>query len=177
VLSAPYIMTQNKQQAEIQIGQQIPILYTDYRTGQIQAQYINVGIILRVTPDISPDGYVTLQLNPEISELGAQIAGTQYYIINTNRIQNLVRIKQGDTVILGGLFRNTDSDAYKKVPLLGDIPIIGEIFKTRSKTKDRTELVVAITPVVITDLPKLEETGVYENMKKKNLKVKDTTNF
>jgi len=177
VLSAPYIMTQNRQQAEIQVGQQIPILYTDYRTGQIQAQYINVGIILRVTPDISPDGYVTLQLNPEISELGAQIAGTQYYIINTNRIQNLVRIKQGDTVILGGLFRNTDSDAYKKVPLLGDIPIIGEIFRTRSKTKDRTELVVAITPVVITDLPKLEETGVYENMKKKNLKVKDTTNF
>ncbi|MCX7759222.1 MAG: hypothetical protein N2169_06420, partial [bacterium] len=84
VLSAPYVMTQNRQQAEIQVGQQIPILYTDYRTGQIQAQYVNVGIILRVTPDISPDGYVTLNLNPEVSELGAQIPGTQYFIINTN---------------------------------------------------------------------------------------------
>ncbi|MCS7243193.1 MAG: secretin N-terminal domain-containing protein [Candidatus Calescibacterium sp.] len=177
VLSAPYVMTQNRQQAEIQVGQQIPILYTDYRTGQIQAQYVNVGIILRVTPDISPDGYVTLNLNPEVSELGAQIPGTQYFIINTNRINNVVRIKQGETVLIGGLLRNTSGDSIKKVPLLSDIPIIGEIFKARSKSNARIELVIAITPVVLTDLPNLNETNQYNKMEEKGLKVKEPTKF
>lgn len=177
VLSAPYVMTQNKQQAEIQVGQQIPILYTDYRTGQIQAQYVNVGIILRVTPEISPDGYVTLNLNPEVSELGAQIPGTQYFIINTNRIQNTVRIKQGDTVLIGGLLRNTNSDSIKRVPLLSDIPIIGEIFKARAKSNAQIELVVAITPVVLTDLPKLNDTMQYQKMEQKGVQVKDATKF
>ncbi|MCS6955093.1 MAG: hypothetical protein NZM44_01905 [Candidatus Calescibacterium sp.] len=177
VLSAPYVMTQNRQQAEIQVGQQIPILYTDYRTGQIQAQYVNVGIILRVTPDISPDGYVTLNLNPEVSELGAQIPGTQYFIINTNRINNVVRIKQGETVLIGGLLRNTSGDSVKKVPLLSDIPIIGEIFKARSKSNARIELVVAITPVVLTDLPNLNETNQYNRMEDRGLRVKEPTKF
>lgn len=177
VLSAPYVMTQNKQQAEIQVGQQIPILYTDYRTGQIQAQYVNVGIILRVTPEISPDGYVTLNLQPEVSELGAQIPGTQYFIINTNRIQNTVRIKQGDTVLIGGLLRNTNSDSIKRVPLLSDIPIIGEIFKARAKSNAQIELVVAITPVVLTDLPKLNDTMQYQKMEQKGIQVKDATKF
>ncbi|MCS7165337.1 MAG: secretin N-terminal domain-containing protein [Candidatus Calescibacterium sp.] len=177
VLSAPYIMTQNRQQAEIQVGQQIPILYTDYRTGQIQAQYVNVGIILRVTPEISPDGYVTLNLNPEVSELGAQIPGTQYFIINTNRIQNVVRIKQGETVLIGGLLRSINSDSVKKVPLLADIPIIGEVFKSRAKARQRIELVIAITPVVLTDLPNLNQSTQYNKMEERGLKVNDTTRF
>ncbi|MEN3015077.1 MAG: secretin N-terminal domain-containing protein [bacterium] len=177
VLSAPYVMTQNRQQAEIQIGQQIPVLYTDYRTGQIQAQYINVGIILRVTPDISPDGYVTLNLSPEVSELGAQIQGTQYFIISTNRVQNTVRIKQGDTVLIGGLFRNISNDSIKKVPLLSDIPVIGEIFKARSKRNEKAELIIAITPIVLMDLPKLNETMQYEKMDKKGIKVEGATKF
>ncbi|MFN4219406.1 MAG: secretin N-terminal domain-containing protein [bacterium] len=171
VLSAPYVMTQNRQQAEIQVGQQIPILYTDYRTGQIQAQYINVGIILRFTPEISPDGYVTLNLQPEVSELGPQIPGTQYFIINTNRIQNTVRIKQGDTVLIGGLLRNITGESVKRVPLLSDIPIIGEIFKARARNKGKTELIVAITPVVLTDLPKINETMHYERIEKRGLKM------
>lgn len=177
VLSAPYVMTQNKQQAEIQVGQQIPILYTDYRTGQIQAQYVNVGIILRVTPEISPDGYVTLNLQPEVSELGAQIPGTQYFIINTNRIQNTVRIKQSDTVLIGGLLRNTNSDSIKRVPLLSDIPIIGEIFKARAKSNNQIELVIAITPVVLTDLPKLNDTMQYQKIEQKGVQVKDADKF
>ncbi|MFN3478518.1 MAG: type II secretion system protein GspD, partial [bacterium] len=177
VLSAPYVMTQNRQQAEIQVGQQIPILYTDYRTGQIQAQYINVGIILRFTPEISPDGYVTLNLQPEVSELGPQIPGTQYFIINTNRIQNTVRIKQGDTVLIGGLLRNITGESVKRIPLLSDIPIIGEVFKARSKNRGKTELVVAITPVVLTDLPKLNDTMHYERIEKKGIKVEGSNKF
>ncbi|MGC8815077.1 MAG: secretin N-terminal domain-containing protein [bacterium] len=177
VLAAPYVMTQNKQQANIQIGSQIPILYTDYRTGQVQANYINVGIILNVTPEISPDGYVTISLNPQISELGQQIPGTQYYIINTRNAQATVRVKEKETVLIGGLFRELNTDSVKKVPLLSDIPIIGEIFKSRSKIKQRQEMIIAITPVVMMDLPKIEESIQYKEFKDKGVNIKDPNKF
>lgn len=177
ILAAPYVMTQNRQQAEIQIGEQFPLIYTDYRTGQQQAQYINVGIILRITPEISPDGYVTLQLNPEVSEVGEIITGTQFPRILTRRVNNMVRVKQGETVLIGGLFREAVTDSITKIPLLGDIPIIGEFFKARSKRKDKSELMIAVTPVVLVDLPKLEKTEQYKKIEDRGLKVKDADKY
>ncbi|MGC8734017.1 MAG: type II secretion system protein GspD, partial [bacterium] len=144
---------------------------------QVQANYINVGIILNVTPEISPDGYVTINLNPQISELGQQIPGTQYYIINTRNAQATVRVKEKETVLIGGLFRELNTDSVKKVPLLSDIPIIGEIFKSRSKIKQRQEMIIAITPVVMMDLPKIEESIQYKEFKEKGVNIKDPNKF
>ena len=178
ILAAPYIMTQNKQQANIQIGEQFPLIYTDYRTGQPQANYINVGIILNVTPEISPDGYVTMNLQPQVSEVGEIITGTQFPRIITRNAQTTVRVKQGDTVLIGGLFREREANSFNKIPLLGDIPIIGEFFRVKSKQKEIIELIIAITPVVMMDLPKIEESIQYKRFDTdKNMKVKDPTKF
>jgi type II secretory pathway component GspD/PulD (secretin) len=178
ILAAPYIMTQNKQQANIQIGEQFPLIYTDYRTGQPQANYINVGIILNVTPEISPDGYVTMNLQPQVSEVGEIITGTQFPRIITRNAQTTVRVKQGDTVLIGGLFREREANSFNKIPLLGDIPIIGEFFRVKSKQKEIIELIIAITPVVMMDLPKIEESVQYKRFdNNKNMKVKDPTKF
>jgi type II secretory pathway component GspD/PulD (secretin) len=178
ILAAPYIMTQNKQQANIQIGEQFPLIYTDYRTGQPQANYINVGIILNVTPEISPDGYVTMNLQPQVSEVGEIITGTQFPRIITRNAQTTVRVKQGDTVLIGGLFREREANSFNKIPLLGDIPIIGEFFRVKSKQKEIIELIIAITPVVMMDLPKIEESVQYKRFdNNKNMKIKDPTKF
>jgi len=178
ILAAPYIMTQNRQQASIQIGEQFPLIYTDYRTGQPQANYINVGIILNVTPEISPDGYVTMNLQPQVSEVGEIITGTQFPRIITRNAQTTVRVKQGDTVLIGGLFREREANSFNKIPLLGDIPIIGEFFRVKSKQKEIIELIIAITPVVMMDLPKIEESVQYKRFdNNKNMKVNDPTKF
>jgi type II secretory pathway component GspD/PulD (secretin) len=178
ILAAPYIMTQNRQQANIQIGEQFPLIYTDYRTGQPQANYINVGIILNVTPEISPDGYVTMNLQPQVSEVGEIITGTQFPRIITRNAQTTVRVKQGDTVLIGGLFREREANSFNKIPLLGDIPIIGEFFRVKSKQKEIIELIIAITPVVMMDLPKIEQSVQYKRFDTdKNMKVKDPTKF
>ncbi len=178
ILAAPYIMTQNKQQANIQIGEQFPLIYTDYRTGQPQANYINVGIILNVTPEISPDGYVTMNLQPQVSEVGEIITGTQFPRIITRNAQTTVRVKQGDTVLIGGLFREREANSFNKIPLLGDIPIIGEFFRVKSKQKEIIELIIAITPVVMMDLPKIEESVQYKRFdNNRNMKVNEPTKF
>lgn len=178
ILAAPYIMTQNRQQANIQIGEQFPLIYTDYRTGQPQANYINVGIILNVTPEISPDGYVTMNLQPQVSEVGEIITGTQFPRIITRNAQTTVRVKQGDTVLIGGLFREREANSFNKIPLLGDIPIIGEFFRVKSRQKEIIELIIAITPVVMMDLPKIEESVQYKRFdNNKNMKVNDPTKF
>ena len=178
ILAAPYVMTQNKQQANIQIGEQFPLIYTDYRTGQPQANYINVGIILNVTPEISPDGYVTMNLQPQVSEVGEIITGTQFPRILTRNAQTTVRVKQGDTVLIGGLFRENETNTFDKIPLLGDIPIIGEFFRVKSKQKEVIELIIAITPVIMMDLPKIEESVQYKRFdNNRNMRVKDPTKF
>jgi type II secretory pathway component GspD/PulD (secretin) len=178
ILAAPYIMTQNRQQASIQIGEQFPLIYTDYRTGQPQANYINVGIILNVTPEISPDGYVTMNLQPQVSEVGEIITGTQFPRIITRNAQTTVRVKQGDTVLIGGLFREREANSFNKIPLLGDIPIIGEFFRVKSKQKEIIELIIAITPVVMMDLPKIEESVQYKRFEdKRDMKVNNPTKF
>jgi type II secretory pathway component GspD/PulD (secretin) len=178
ILAAPYIMTQNKQQANIQIGEQFPLIFTDYRTGQPQANYINVGIILNVTPEISPDGYVTMNLQPQVSEVGEIITGTQFPRIITRNAQTTVRVKQGDTVLIGGLFREREANSFNKIPLLGDIPIIGEFFKVKSKQREIIELIIAITPVIMMDLPKIEESIQYKRFdNNKNMKLNDPTKF
>jgi len=178
ILAAPYVMTQNKQQANIQIGEQFPLIYTDYRTGQPQANYINVGIILNVTPEISPDGYVTMNLQPQVSEVGEIITGTQFPRIITRNAQTTVRVKQGDTVLIGGLFREREANSFNKIPLLGDIPIIGEFFRVKSKQKEVIELIIAITPVIMMDLPKIEESVQYKRFdNNRNMRVKDPTKF
>jgi type II secretory pathway component GspD/PulD (secretin) len=149
VLGAPRVATVNDKTATIQLGQRLPIVYFDPRAGMYQVQYIDVGVILNVTPHISPDGYITVHVNPVVSQVTGFIQN--FPQLETRQADTTVRVKNGQTIVIGGLLNDTVTNAVTKIPLLGDIPIIGELFKYTQKNHDRTDLVISITPTILSD--------------------------
>ncbi len=152
VLSTPRIFTSNNVQAEINISQRVPFI-TSTRTdvnGALTYTYDfeDVGIVLTVTPRITANGYVTM----DVSQTANDLQGFTTFnapIINQRQADTTVAVKDGETIILGGIIRNTVSTTVKKIPLLGDIPILGQLFKSTDKSSQRTELLVFLTPRVV----------------------------
>jgi general secretion pathway protein D len=165
VLSRPSIMARNNQQAVIIVGQRVPIITgstTVSLTGNINntISYESVGIILRVTPFISSDGMVEMIVAPEISSIagegGAAISsGTNSAsiysspIINTRSAETVVVTPNKKTIVIGGLMENKKAKNVRKIPLLGDIPLLGAAFKRTVKEDVKTELVIFLTPEII----------------------------
>lgn len=154
VLSTPRIFTSNNVQAEINISQRVPFVVSQ-RTdtnGNITFNYDfeDVGIVLTVTPRITAGGYVTMDINQTANDLQG-FTSFNAPIVNQRQAQTTVAVKDTETVILGGIIRNTVSSTTKKIPLLGDIPILGNLFKTTDKTNQKTELLVFLTPRVVRD--------------------------
>ena len=170
VLSRPQILASDNQLATINIGQRVPFItssrITEQGTTFNTIEYQPVGIILNVTPRINPDGFVKLQVNPEISALSSssiQISETvSASIINNRSAETTVTVQDGHTIIIGGLITTRNDDRERKIPLLGDIPILGHLFKTTTKTKERTELLIILTPEVLRTVPHADQTTVRE---------------
>lgn len=156
VLSRPYILTSDNQTASIIVGQAVPIptnsRVTD--TGQIinSLQYQNVGIILNVTPHINPDGLVTLDVAPQVSSLtGQTVAITQGLgapVFDLRSSESRVAIVDGQTIVIGGMMQDQKTSNVQKVPLLGDIPLLGLLFQRNVTSKTKTELLFFLTPHV-----------------------------
>jgi general secretion pathway protein D len=128
----------------------------DTVNGQINSiNYQNVGIILRVTPFISNDGLVEMVVSPEISSLADQSqwvaigGGALAPVINTRSADTVVVTPNGQTVIIGGLMQNNKTGSESKIPLLGDIPFIGNLFKRQLKNNTKTELMIFLTPHIV----------------------------
>lgn len=165
VLSRPQIRTVDNQYAEIQVGQEVPRvnqIQINQQTGNAQPLVLPraVGIILNVTPRISPDGMVVMEvvarkdaLNPQGVPLFTNTNGTVITspIIDTTNARTTVSVKSNQTVVLGGMITKTDDTTERKVPLLGDIPLIGQLFRYDSKRMRRTELLIFMTPRIITN--------------------------
>jgi general secretion pathway protein D len=164
ILSNPRVMVIDNQEATIQVGTDVPVL-----TGQIAAagittstggatvlqnvQYQSTGIILKVKPLINTEGLLTLSLNLEVSE--AQPNATSSVnspAISTRKIATNIVAAHGESVMLGGLISENKQISDNKVPGLGDIPLLGYLFKNSSHTLNRTELVIILTPTVITNV-------------------------
>ena len=156
VLSRPYILASDNQQASILVGQQVPIVESNYTTalGQIVSnyRYESVGIILNVTPHINPDGLVTLDVAPEISQLTSQTVtvgpGVAAPVIADRSAQSRVGIRDGHTIVIGGLMQDQKTLTVNKIPIIGDIPLIGAIFSRTQVDKTKTELLIFLTPHV-----------------------------
>lgn len=158
ILSRPSILTRNNQQATIMVGQSVPII-TNSRVSDTTnttintVQYQDIGIILRVTPFITADGLVEMIVSPEISSLSATtvpISNTVSSPVIDKRSADTVVVTQSDkTVVIGGLISTQTTDRDSKVPLLGDIPILGYAFKRKQKADVKTELLIFLTPHVI----------------------------
>ncbi|HSI32244.1 MAG TPA: secretin N-terminal domain-containing protein, partial [Tepidisphaeraceae bacterium] len=156
VLSRPYILASDNQLASITVGQEVPFI-TNSRitdTGQTinTIEYDDIGILLDVIPHINPDGLVILDVAPEISALtGTTVPVSDTIsapVIAKRAAQTRVAIKNGQTVVIGGLMEDRLTQTIDKVPILGDIPILGEAFKRTQQRKSKTELLIFLTPHV-----------------------------
>lgn len=147
-LANPKIVTMNNEKATILSGDQVPFAETTVTaTGQTQStSFIDVGIQLDVTPTIHSNDYVTLDVFPKVSSYQISKAGP---IITTRQTQTKVMVKSGDTIVIGGLIREEDLMAAEQVPILGDLPIIGYLFKHQQNTNERVELLVFLKTVIL----------------------------
>lgn len=158
VLSRPYILTSDNQQASIMVGQEVPIITNSQITDQgaviNTVQYNSVGIIVTVTPHINPDGIVTLDVAPQISSLTSQTVpltsttGPGAPVFDMRSASSRVAIRDGQTIVIGGLMQDQNTTSVDKVPILGDIPIIGLLFQHNVTKKTKTELLIFLTPHV-----------------------------
>jgi len=163
VLSRPQIMTLDNQPAFIQVGERVPRVTgtATNQTGQTNTVTLeNVGLILGVTPRISPDGLVVMELDAEKSALGAEADGIPISIsaqgqiirspiINTTTAQTTVSALSGQTILLGGLITETKREVHRQVPLLGSVPVLKYLFRFDSVSRERTELIIILTPHVV----------------------------
>jgi type II secretory pathway component GspD/PulD (secretin) len=157
VLSRPSVLARNNQQAVITVGQQIPLITNvryDTFGNQINAvTYTDVGIILRVTPFITSDGMVEMIVAPEISNLSDRTvpisAGVNAPVINSRSADTVVVTPDGQTVVIGGLMENNKTQTDSKIPVLGDIPLLGNLFKRKVRSDAKTELLIFLTPHIV----------------------------
>ncbi|WP_436913280.1 type IV pilus secretin PilQ [Acinetobacter schindleri] len=148
VLSAPKIMTGDKQKAYILRGTEIPY-QTWSAEGGTTTSFKEANLRLDVTPSITPDGKVQMELQIEKDSVGT--ITSEGPSINTNELQTNVLVGDGETVVLGGIFDDIRANNYQKVPFLGDLPVIGNFFKNNSRTSNQAELLIFITPRIVND--------------------------
>ena len=165
VLSQPYLVVRDGESSSINSGKQVPIITqtstnTDSDNVTNQVQYRSTGVSLTVTPTINADGIISLEISQETSKSepteGFEVA-TPTIISQT--LATKVLAGDGRTVILGGLIKDDISNGSNKVPLLGDIPGVGRLFRTDAENTSRSELMILITPRIIRDTKELEEFG------------------
>jgi general secretion pathway protein D len=173
VLSTPRILTANNRQAQINISQQVPFITSQFvsPTGSQTTSFgfLDVGIILDVTPRISRNGYVTIDVIQEANEFQGFTAFNAP-LVSRRSTETTVTVKDGQTVILGGLIKDTETTTTTKVPILGSLPIIGSLFRSKDKTKARTELMVFLTPRVVRSA---EESYAITEQERQRLQMKD----
>lgn len=164
ILSRPSILARNNQQATITIGQQVPLIsgvtFDSFGNQRNAITYQSVGIILTVTPFITSEGMVEMIVSPEISSVsdstvsfatgGTNNAGSPSApIINIRSADTVVVVPDGQTVVIGGLIQNVKAKTEQKVPILGDIPLLGLLFKHKKTSDEKKELLIFMTPYII----------------------------
>ena len=152
VISTPKVLTADKQNAKVASGTQIP--YQSSEGGGVNAvsttEFIDATLSLDVTPSITPDGKVQMQLNITSDSPGAPTP-TGQLTINKNAVNTNVLVDNGETVVLGGIFEQQTANSQTKVPFLGDIPYIGRLFRKDVKSDNKRELLIFVTPRIVND--------------------------
>ncbi len=163
VLATPQIMVLDNQKAQIKVGNRISVQTqsqtgTTATTGTVNSfSYLETGILLAVTPRINSGGLVTLEVNQEVSVPGETPAGNPNPNVNSRSAQTTVVVGSGETVVLGGLISEDNGRSTRGLPFLSKIPILGAAFGTQSFRRSRTELVLVITPRIISDTTQARE--------------------
>jgi len=148
IVSSPRVITADKKKATISQGTEIPYL-TQAASGATTIAFKPAVLELAVTPRITPDDRIIMDLEVKQDSVGQVFAGTPS--IDTKRVSTQVLVDNGDTIVLGGIYQQETRTTVNKVPFLGDIPVIGVLFKNTNKTDNKTELLVFVTPRIVKD--------------------------
>lgn len=159
-LANPRIRVRNKEKAKVVIGDKIPNISATVSSGvggfaSENVNYIDVGLTLNVEPTIYLNNEVAIRISLEVSSLGESVVtrnGTVAYRIGTRSASTLLQLKDGENQVLAGLISNEDRTSGNKLPGLGDLPIVGRLFGSRHDSRDRTEIVLSITPHLVRSL-------------------------
>jgi general secretion pathway protein D len=159
ILSTPQIMTLDNQEAEINVGSNVP-----YITKQEQAttstlvnynvyEYRDVGVVLNITPNINEENFIRLKISQQVTKVVAGVSADTTKPSTPTTLKRTVKtsvvIKDKETIVIGGLIGDSTQDNTYKVPLLGDIPLLGWFFKTKSTSREKTNLYVFLTPHIV----------------------------
>lgn len=168
VLSNPSIMAANNELARIQVGENIGrpsgTTTTDGGSQRTEVAFVDTGVILNVTPSINPDGFVRMKIIPEITDVtnrSTQVSeGLEVPVLTKRLADTTITVMDGQTIVLGGLISDRFEQRRSKVPFLGDMPLVGGLFRSESQQSRKTELLIVLTPHVITSPSQLRRTGM-----------------
>jgi general secretion pathway protein D len=172
ILSTPRLLVLDNEEATIQVGTDVPVITGQVTsaeaagttTGVVQTiQYRSTGVILRVKPTVNTEGLLTLSITQEVSEMGSNPPGVSSPTILVRKINTNVVASSGQSIVLGGLMSENQSSSESKVPILGDVPLVGNLFKSKSKGRRKTELIVILTPKIISTVD--EAAKITEDLK------------
>ena len=155
LLSSPSVLVLNNHNATIQVGQQQPIKSsTAVTTGNLVTEsitYKDTGVMLSVTPSVNAGGLITMDISQQVTDVGERDTATGQRAFQTRQIQTRVAVRSGEPIVLGGLIRENDTNTRSGVPGFADIPLLGALFSTTSNLRNRTELLVLMTPRALED--------------------------
>jgi len=148
VVSSPRIVTADQVKAFISQGTKVPFQRST-SSGATAVEFVEATLKLEVTPQITPEGNIIMDVKINKDSLGALTAlGRE---INIKEVKTQVLVENGGTVVIGGIYEQQSNDTVTKVPFLGDVPVVGNLFKTKTSDSQRTELLVFLTPKVVTE--------------------------
>jgi len=148
IISNPRITTVNNREASVVVGKQIPLIVQDF-AGNAVTQMTTIGIKLSVTPHINTGNRITMDVHPEVSDLASQATVQGGIIINTTMADTRVMVNDGETAVIGGLIRSNESTTKRGIPVLMDIPLLGNLFRSNSTTHQKRELLIFVTPKIL----------------------------
>jgi type IV pilus assembly protein PilQ len=148
VVSSPRVLTSDQRPAIIEQGTELPF-QTATASGATAITFRKANLRLAVTPQITPEGNVIMTVQVNRDSVGQLTPAG--FAIDTRAVQTQVLVENGGTVVIGGIYEQFERNRVNKVPLLGDVPVVGNLFRNQQRTNDRTELLVFLTPRVVTE--------------------------
>jgi general secretion pathway protein D len=164
LLANPRIRVRDREKAKVMIGDKVPVVTTTSTNNFVteNIQYLDVGLKLEVEPDVHLRDEIGLKLSLEVSSLVSSVKtnnGSLAYQIGTRNFSTALRLKDGETQVMAGLISDEDRSAANKIPLIGELPVLGRLFGSQSDTRQKTEIVMSITPHLIRNIQRKEPTA------------------
>ena len=152
VVSSPRVVTGDNQKAHIEQGTEIPYVTPGSANNPATVQFKKAVLSLSVTPQITPDNRIIMTVEVRKDSVGQMVnlgGGFQVPSIDTRNVTTQISVNNGDTAVIGGIYEETVNNTVDKVPFLGDVPVLGYLFKTTGRTSEKQELLIFLTPRVI----------------------------